>query len=210
MTPLPPRGLYAITSDALCRDRATLLRGVTAALRGGAVMLQYRDKINDAPTRLGHTQFLQALCREAGVPLILNDGPAHRVADEGFDGVHLGLEDGDLRLARLAAPRALLGATCGQSLARAQAAAEAGADYLAFGAFHPSGSKPRAAIAPLSLLSEARRVLSLPICAIGGITPVNAVPLIEAGADYIAAIGGVFAAGDIEAAARSYSRLFRP
>ncbi|MES2883439.1 MAG: thiamine phosphate synthase [Pseudomonadota bacterium] len=210
MRRLPPRGLYAITSDALCRDLSTLLRGVAAALRGGAVMVQYRDKLSDAPTRLGHARQLQALCREAGVPLILNDGPAQRVADEGFDGLHLGLEDGDLRLARRAAPHALLGATCGQSLLRAQAAAEAGADYLAFGAFHPSGSKPLAAIAPLSLLSEARRTLSLPICAIGGITPQNAPPLIEAGADYIAAIGGVFGAGDIEVAARSYSELFRP
>lgn len=209
MRTLPPRGLYAITSDALCRDRATLLRGVTAAIRGGAVIVQYRDKVNDAPTRLGHASALQALCREAGVPLILNDGPASQVADEGFDGMHLGLDDGDLRMARRAAPYALLGATCGQSLLRAQHAVEAGADYLAFGAFHPSGSKPLAAIAPLSLLGEARRVLSLPICAIGGITPQNAPPLIEAGAAYIAVIGGVFGAGDIELAARSYSELFR-
>ena len=209
MTPLPPCGLYAITSDALCRDGSTLLRGVTAALRGGAVIVQYRDKVNDAPTRLRHARLLQALCREAGVPLIINDGAAQQVADQGFDGLHLGLDDGDLLLARRAAPRALLGATCGQSLERAKAAVEAGADYVAFGAFHASATKPLASIAPLTLLREARRALTQPICAIGGITPENAPPLIEAGADYIAAIGGVFGAGDIEAAARSYSKLFR-
>ena len=210
MTPLPARGLYAITSDALCRDSVTLLRGVTAALRGGAVIVQYRDKLNDTATRLHHARRLQALCREAAVPLIINDGPAALVADEGFDGLHLGLDDGDLQLASRRAPAALLGATCGQSLERAQAAVQAGASYVAFGAFHPSGTKPLASIAPLALLQDARRTLALPICAIGGITPANAPELIEAGADYIAAIGGVFGAENIEAAARRYSVLFGP
>ena len=208
MRPLPARGLYAITSDALCRDAATLLRGVTAALRGGAVILQYRDKINDAPTRLAHARALQALCREAGVPLIINDGPAGLVADEGFDGMHLGLDDGDLAAARRLAPGAVIGATCGASLSRAQTAVQAGASYVAFGAFHPSGTKPLAAPAPLALLRKARAALDLPLCAIGGITPENASPLIEAGASYVAAIGGVFGAADIEAAARRYADLF--
>ncbi|MES2682769.1 MAG: thiamine phosphate synthase [Pseudomonadota bacterium] len=209
MSSLPPRGLSVITSDALCRDADTLLRGVTAALRGGAVIVQYRDKLNDAATRLAQARRLQALCREAGVPLIINDGPAALVAAEGFDGMHLGLDDGDLAAARRLAPQALIGATCGASLPRALVAVQAGASYVAFGAFHPSDTKPLAAAAPISLLREARAALSLPICAIGGITPDNAQPLIEAGADYIAAIGGVFGVPDIEAAARRYSDLFK-
>lgn len=205
---LPARGLYAITSAAICRDQATLLAAVTKALRGGAVLLQYRDKLNDLATRRRYAQALQSLCREARVPLILNDGPADEVAAAGLDGLHLGVSDGELTAARRLLPSALIGATCGQSLERALAAQAAGASYAAFGAFHPSATKPLAAIAPLSLLGEARNTLQIPLCAIGGITPQNAAPLIAAGAHYIAAVEGVFAAADIEAAARDYARLF--
>lgn len=205
---LPSRGLYAITSAAICVDAPTLLRAVAQAIDGGAVLLQYRDKLNDATTRLGHARALQALCRERGVPLILNDGPASLVAAEGFDGMHLGLDDGALSEARQRCPQAVIGATCGQSLERALQAQAAGANYVAFGAFHPSATKPLAARASLDLLIDARRQLSVPLCAIGGITPANAAPLIAAGAHYIAAVEGVFAARDITAAARAYAQLF--
>lgn len=208
MIALPPRGLYAITSAAICRDEPTLLRAVAQALRGGAVLLQYRDKLNDLATRRRHAQSLQALCREAGVPLILNDGPVEEVAGAGLDGLHLGESDGAVAAARQRLPGAVIGATCGQSLDRALAAQAAGASYAAFGAFYPSATKPMAARAPLALLGEARAALQIPLCAIGGITPQNAAALIAAGAHYIAAIEGVFAAADIEAAARDYARLF--
>lgn len=206
---LPARGLYAITSDAICRDAATLLRSVEAALRGGAAIIQYRDKHNDAATRHHLAVQLQALCREGGVPLIFNDGPASEVLRLGLDGMHLGVADGDLAAARREASQVVIGATCGPSLERALAAAKAGADYVAFGAFHPTATKPNAPRADWALLSAARAALSLPICAIGGITPDNAPPLIAAGADFIAAVGGVFDTPDIEAAARRYAALFR-
>lgn len=208
MTPLPSGGLYAITPDSLCRSEQSLLRAVEAALRGGAVMVQYRDKVNDAETRLRQARRLQALCREASVPFLLNDGPALTVAASGFDGLHLGQSDGDLLAARLAAPSAWIGVTCGQSLAKALTAEQSGANYIAFGAFYHSTTKPLAARAPVELLQQARHTTTLPICAIGGITPENAAPLIQAGADYIAAISGLFSAGDIESAARAYSSLF--
>lgn len=206
--PLPPRGLYAITSAAVCVDAPTLLRAVTQSIDGGAVIVQYRDKRNDAATRLGHARALQRLCRERGVPLILNDGPASLAAAEGFDGVHLGLDDGALIEARAQCPQAIIGATCGQSLARALAAQAAGASYVAFGAFHASVTKPLAALAPLALLTEARQRLTVPLCAIGGITSDNAAALIAAGAHYIAAVEGVFGASDITMAARAYAALF--
>ncbi len=205
---LPPRGLYAITSAAICVDTATLLTAVAQALDGGAVLLQYRDKRNDAATRQHHAQALQALCRERGVPLILNDGPAADVAAWQLDGMHLGESDGAVAAARARCPAAIIGATCGQSLQRAREAAAAGANYVAFGAFHRSSTKPLAPLAPVALLAEARRELALPLCAIGGITPLNAAPLIAAGAAYIAAVDGVFAAADIRAAAAAYTRLF--
>lgn len=208
MIALPICGLYAITSEAICNEPARLRRAVEAALRGGAKLIQYRDKHNPADVRQRNAQSLQALCREAAVPLLINDGPAAFVAQGGFDGMHLGSSDGDLAAARLQCPQAVIGATCGQSLARAVTAVQAGASYVAFGAFYPSSTKPAALPAPLSLLGEARAALAVPICAIGGITPANAAPLIAAGAHYIAAIEGVFGAPDMEAAARAYARLF--
>lgn len=208
MATLANKGLYAITSAAICADRSTLLRAVTAAVRGGAVMIQYRDKHHDLPMRERLATALLGLCREASVPLVLNDGPADWLARLGIDGVHLGESDGEIGAVRAAHPSAILGATCGSSLERAERASSRGASYLAFGAFHRSRSKPNAPIAPLSLLQEARSRFALPLCAIGGVTPENAAPLIAAGADYVAAIEGVFGAVDIEAAARDYSRLF--
>lgn len=208
MSALPARGLYAITSAAICRDQATLLLAAAKAIRGGAVLLQYRDKVNDLDTRRRQAVALLALCREARVPLILNDGPAEEAAALGLDGLHLGENDGAVSAARQRCPDALIGATCGHSLERAKATEAAGASYAAFGAFYASATKPLAPRAPLELLTAARSALRIPLCAIGGITPDNAAPLIAAGAHYIAAVEGVFGAADIEAAARAYARLF--
>lgn len=209
---LPPKGLYAITAEAVCETPRMLMSAVEAALRGGAVLIQYRDKLNDPATRECNALALQGLCREAGVPLLLNDGPAASVLRLGLDGMHLGLADGDLHQARTLMPKAILGATCGSSLQHAALAVRAGADYLAFGAFHASVSKPEAQPATLAVLEQARKAFTLPLCAIGGITPDNAAPIIAAGADYIAAIGGVFESGysvaEIEASARRYTELF--
>jgi len=207
--PLPGKGLYAITSDLICRDLKTLLTAVEQAIAGGVVLLQYRDKLNEMSVRLRHAVQLQKLCAAAGVPLIINDGPADWVASHGFDGMHLGEGDGAIRAARAVAPQAIIGATCGNSLAVAEQAAAEGASYVAFGAFHPSRTKPLARQASPDLLRAARGSLHVPICAIGGITPDNAAPLIAAGTHYIAAINGVFGAGDITAAARRYAGLFK-
>lgn len=206
--PLPSRGLYAITSAAICRDALTLLYAVEQAIEGGAVIVQYRDKLNDVATWHRHARQLQTLCRQAGVPLLLNDGPAADVAALGLDGMHLGQDDGALVEARQLCPNVLIGATCGQSLEKALQAQAAGASYVAFGAFYPSATKPLAARAPLQLLSSARTLLQVPLCAIGGITPHNAAPLIAAGAHFIAAVEGVFGSGDVKNAARAYAQLF--
>ena len=207
--PLPPAGLYAITSAAVCADALLLQRAVAAAIEGGAVMLQYRDKLNDARTRQQYALLLQGLCRQAGVPLILNDGPSATVAAYGLDGLHLGEQDGAVTVARRKCPGAIIGATCGNSLERALQAEAAGASYVALGAFHPSRTKPQAGIASPELLLVAKATLSLPICAIGGITPDNAPALIAAGAHYVAAVAGVFDSGDVAQAARRYADLFR-
>lgn len=201
------RGLYAITDSAL-GDR--LLPAVEAALRSGAICVQYRDKSADADKRLTEARALAALCRRYGCPLLINDDVELCFA-AGADGVHLGRGDGSLADARRhLGPTAILGATCHASLDFAAEAFLDGADYLAFGAMFPSPTKPGAHPADPAILREARQRFGLPVVAIGGITLDNAPGLIAAGADCLAVISDLFARpdADIEARAAAYRRLF--
>lgn len=202
------RGLYAITSPALCRQPARLGAAVEAALRGGARLVQYRDKEADAQARRRTASSLLGLCRAHQAMFIVNDDVELAQAI-GADGVHLGAQDLSLRQARARlGDTAVIGISCANVLERAVAAQDQGASYVAFGRFFPSRTKPDAPQAEPGLLRQARECLRVPICAIGGLTPANAGPLVEAGADLIAAVEGVFGATDVEAAARAYGRLF--
>lgn len=200
------RGLYAITDGA---GLPALMAAVESAIRGGARLVQYREKSTDRSRRLAEAGALLELCRGHGVPLIVNDDVT--LADEiGADGVHLGKDDGRIEDARVRlGPRAVIGVSCYDSLERAVQAAHDSADYVAFGSFYASGNKPAAVRAPLSLLLEARRKLNIPLCAIGGITPDNGSALVSAGADMLAAINGLFAVDDVEKEARRYAALFK-
>jgi len=200
------RGLYAVTPDE--SDIGLLVRKVRKALAGGARILQYRNKSANAALRREQGAALLALCREARVPLVINDD-LDLARAIGADGLHLGREDVSIAVARaqLGEDR-LLGVSCYDKLELALAAREAGADYVAFGSAFPSATKPEATRAPLSLYREASARLDSPIVAIGGITTENAHAVIEAGADAVAVISALFDAADIEAAARSFSRLF--
>ena len=209
MNPVPPligapRGLYLITPDEPDTDR--LLARVRPLLATGVTWLQYRQKTADA---LRHAQAaaLQAACADAGVPLIINDDVALARA-VGAAGVHLGEDDGDIAAARAAlGPQAIVGASCYDELARAQQAVASGASYVAFGAFFPTRSKQTTRRATPGLLAQAAS-LGVPRVAIGGITPDNMGPLVAAGADLIAVIGGVFEAADPVAAAQAYRKGF--
>ena len=200
---LPARGLYAITDG----PRPDLLAAAAAALSGGAVMLQYRDKTADAPRRRDAALALQELCARHAVPLIINDD-VELARAIGAAGVHLGERDGDPAAARARlGDHAIIGVSCYDSLARARDATSAGADYLAFGAFFPTATKPNARRASLELLRAAKE-FGLPRVAIGGITPDNARPLLDAGADFLAVVSGVFGAANPEAAAKKYKDIF--
>jgi len=200
------RGLYAVTPDE--HDIGLLTRKVRKALAGGARILQYRNKSANAAQRLEQGAALLALCREARIPLVINDDLDLARAIRA-DGLHLGRDDISIAVARAQLGKDwLLGVSCYDRLELALAAREAGADYVAFGSAFPSATKPGATRAPLSLYREARARLDLPVVAIGGITTENAQTVIEAGADAIAVISALFEAPDIEAAARSFSRLF--
>ncbi|PWB49293.1 MAG: thiamine phosphate synthase [Nitrosomonadales bacterium] len=199
-------GLYAITPEQ--PDTARLLTQVRAALSGGASVVQYRSKSQDAALLHEQASELLELCHAFEVPLIIND--SLRLADlSGADGLHLGREDGSLRQARIVlGAEKVIGVSCYNSLELALQAEAGGADYVAFGSFFPSLTKPGAVAAPLELLRQAKARLHAPIVAIGGITVDNAPPLIEAGADAVAVISGLFDAPDIQLAAQQYSQLF--
>ncbi len=201
------RGLYAI-ADTAYLDDARLAGAVEQAIAGGARVVQYRDKRNDAATRLRQTQALSRLCRERRVIFLVNDDVS-LAKESGADGVHLGRDDLPLSEARaqLGADK-LIGVSCYNELGRALAAGKQGADYVAFGSFFPSRTKPQAVCASLDLLRTARAQLKIPIVAIGGITPENGADLIRAGADMLAVIEGVFGQPDVRAAARRYANLF--
>lgn len=200
------RGLYAITPD--WADTAQLLARVGDCLAGGARLLQYRNKIADALLRRRQAEAILARCRDAGVPLIINDDAA--LAHElGADGVHLGRDDGSPETARkIVGPAAIVGISCYNDLDNARGAARDGATYLAFGAAYASRTKPDAAHAPLALFRRAAKEFGLPIAAIGGITPNNAPALIAAGVDLVAVISDLFDAADSAERAAQYAALF--
>jgi thiamine-phosphate pyrophosphorylase len=203
------RGLYAITDSQLLAD-GKLLPYVEAALKGGAQLLQYRDKSSDTRRRLNEAQALQALCAQYGATLIINDD-LELAARLGV-GLHLGQSDGSLATARQRlGPHAIIGATCHAQLELAAEAAANGANYLAFGRFFNSQTKPGAPSATPELLKQAQTRFDLPLAAIGGITLERAPTLIASGASLIAVINDLFAAADataVEQRARAFSQLF--
>ena len=203
------RGLYAITDSALLAE-GRLLPYVEAALQGGARLVQYRDKSQDASRRQDEAAALAALCRQHGASLIINDDLA--LARQLGVGLHLGQEDGSLAVARAElGANAVIGGTCHASLELAEGAAQAGASYLAFGRFFASSTKPDAPPAPLDLLDQARSRFTLPLCAIGGVTLDNAPRLLERGVDLLAVVHTLFSAasaGEVERRARAFAQLF--
>lgn len=204
---LPRRGLYAIL-DAGSVPPERRVAAAREAIAGGAVMLQYRDKTGASALRYETARALQAYAREAGVPLLINDD-LDLAAEIGAAGVHLGQSDAPPAEAhRRLGPGAIVGVTCHAELALARAAAWAGADYLSFGRFFASATKPGAPGADPSVLAAARNEFDLPIVAIGGVNADNGGRLLTAGADLLAAAGAVFAADDVRAAARGIADLF--
>jgi thiamine-phosphate pyrophosphorylase len=201
---LPGKGVYAITDG----PRDDLFAAAEAALAGGVRILQYRDKTQDTSRRRAEATELSSMCARYEVPFIVNDDVP--LALETGGGVHLGREDVSIAEARaVLGSDAIIGVACYGSLERARQLKDEGANYLAFGATYPSPTKPWAPVAPHDLLTQVA-ALGLPVVAIGGITPDNGRVLIDAGADYLAAVSAIFAAPDIQTAARRFANLFDP
>jgi len=198
--------LYAVTPEA--SDSDWLCERARAVLAGGARVIQYRSKNADLRLRRTQVARLFELCQARAALLIVNDDVA-LAREVGADGVHLGRTDMSLTAARaVLGNAAVIGVSCYDSLARAQIAQEAGADYVAFGSFFHSSVKPDAVRAPVDLLRAARAALDVPIVAIGGITVDTGGALIEAGANALAVVSALFHVPDSLAAARAFTDLF--
>jgi thiamine-phosphate pyrophosphorylase len=200
-------GLYAVTPEVA--DSIVLVGMVEAALHGGARVIQYRSKSTGDLLRREQAAAIAKVCRARNAIFIVNDSVT-LAREVDADGVHLGRSDGDVAAARaVLGPAKLIGVSCYDELPRARAAQSSGADYVAFGSFFSSATKPLAVRADMELLRRAALEISLPVVAIGGINEDNACSLIAAGAAAIAVLSALFDAPDIEARARSFARLFQ-
>ena len=197
------RGLYAITDPTL--SGAHLIEHCTQALRGGARLLQYRDKHASAIEKFRTAETLRKLCDQYKALFIVNDEPILAKAT-GAHGVHIGQSDGGIERAReLLGDEAIIGVSCHGDAGLAREMASQGASYVAFGRFFDSHTKPQAQQAGVQVLGTA---LPVPKVAIGGVTPDNAPSLLRAGADALAVIHALFSSTDIEATAQHFARLF--
>lgn len=204
--PREPTQLYLISPLETGGDFPERLRRALAAAPVAA--FQFRVKGLDEHAAADLAAPLQAICAEAGTAFIVNDSVSLAKRLDA-DGVHLGQKDGDVREARERLGReAQIGVTCHGSRDLAMEAGEAGADYVAFGAFHPTTTKDVEHHADPEILTWWQSIFELPCVAIGGITPENCAALAEAGADFIAVSGAVWN-GDEVAAVKSFAKALK-
>lgn len=201
--------LYLISPERL--DHPNLFADeLRAALKGGdiaAFQLRLKDVDDAAIARAADT--LRPICQQRDVAFIMNDRPDLAVKLD-CDGVHVGQEDMSCKEARMiVGPDRQVGVTCKASRDLAMTAAEAGADYVAFGAFFPSTTKTVTTPASLEIVEWWSELFEVPCVAIGGITVENCPPVIKAGADFLAVAGGVWNYQDgPETAVRAFNDLF--
>lgn len=201
------QGLYVIT-DPSCSTPETLIADVDLALKGGARIVQFRDKHSAYALQLSLSKQLKTLCESYQAWLIINDD-IQLAKQSQAHGVHIGKNDGDVKTARdILGAHAIIGVTCYNDYQRAEQMQNMGADYVAFGRFFPSLTKPDAPQADIQTLIRAKQNLTIPVVAIGGINHTNAKQLINTGVDSLAVIQGVFGQADITLAAHSISQQF--
>ena len=202
-----PCSLYLISPQGVGGGFPDRLK---AALEPGiATAFQLRVKDTDEHELARLAEPLQRICADAGVAFIVNDSVA-LAKRLGADGVHLGQSDGDIRDARaMLGPSAQIGKTCHDSRHLAMEAGEAGADYVAFGAFYPTTTKPSDYRPEPAILSWWSTLFEIPCVAIGGITAENAKPLVEAGADFLAVCQAVWAKDDPAAAVSAFAEVLK-
>lgn len=198
-------GLYAITDPELMAN--DLVAKTEQAILGGINILQYRNKTASYEQQEKEANELAQLCRKHDVIFLINDNIELAIKTNA-DGVHIGQQDTRLEQARkkLGSGK-IIGVTCHNQLSLAKQAEKQGADYVAFGRFFPSLTKPSAPAAELSLLKQAKQEISIPICAIGGITHELAPQVLKQGVDMLAVINGIFGQDDILNTCHDFVRI---
>ena len=200
------KGLYAIADTGTVEDD-DLFEKVRLVLAGGCRVLQYRDKSCDEEKRLRQAAELAKMCRTTGAVFIINDD-ANLARQVNADGVHCGRDDATVSETRARYPQLMIGASCYNSLTQAVQAVDDGADYIAFGSFFLSSTKPQAKAADLETLRQAKKTFEQPIVAIGGIVAENTEILISSGASAVAVISGIFSTPDTFLSSRKITALF--
>jgi len=201
------RGLYVIIDPEVAAGRDEV-KVAQQAIAGGARLIQLRDKRREKGLQLPIARALAQLCREAGVPFIVNDHVDLALA-AGADGVHLGQKDLPVAVVRKLVPAAMIVGCSTNNVREAIQAEVDGADYVSVGRLFPTESKQDTRPASVETIREVKRAVSLPVCAIGGINEENIEEVLAAGADMAAVIAAVIAAPDVQAAARRLAARFR-
>ncbi|MDR0933951.1 MAG: thiamine phosphate synthase [Burkholderiaceae bacterium] len=204
----PLRGLYIVTPN--WDDTAKLLDVTEKALKGGATIVQYRHKTAGPEQRRKQATALQALCKRYDVPFIINDH-VDLCLELDADGIHVGETDESVAAVRARiGPDKILGASCYGEMDLVQSAINNGATYIALGGFYPSVTKSYDLATPLDMIGKVKKKWpDMPSCAIGGITPENAIPMVEQGIDMISVISHVYLSNDPEKAARDFADMYR-
>ena len=200
------RGLYIIIDPEMApnREEVSIAR---AALRGGARLIQFRDKRRAKGTQLPIIRDISRLCREAKAPLIVNDD-VDLALSAGADGVHVGKDDLPVEVVRNLVPSRMLVGCSANNLQEALRAEKAGADYVSVGCLFPTYSKSNARPASLETLRSVKKGLSVPVCGIGGITSDNIKSVLDCGVEMAAVIRAVVSAPNVENATRALATLF--
>jgi len=188
-------GLYVITDEYLTPDE-TVYDYVKEALKAGASIVQYRNKTKSDEEVEEVCRALQELCSQHNVPFIIDDRP-HLAAKIHADGLHIGKDDMPIQEARKIFPKGIIGVSCYGSIRKAKEAQDEGADYVAFGSFFPSPTKPHSGVISLNVLHKAKESVEIPICAIGGISQTNIGEVAATRTDMISVVSAAFE-GDIQ------------
>lgn len=200
------RGLYVIIDPAVAGGR-DLVHITREAIAGGARMIQWRDKTREKGLQLPELEAIAAVCRDANVPLIINDDADLALA-VGADGVHVGQKDLPVAVVRRIGPPGWIIGASTNNVAEARKAEADGADYVSVGNLFGTSSKDDTRPATLDVLTHVKKAVGVPVCAIGGISETNIASVIAARADIVSVISAVVAAADPRAAAQRLAKAF--
>ncbi|WP_373032544.1 thiamine phosphate synthase [Sulfurovum sp.] len=189
------KGLYVITDEHLTPDE-TVHTYVEEALKAGACIVQYRNKTKSDDEVEEVCRVLQELCTSHNVPFVIDDRP-HLASKIDADGLHIGKDDMPIEEARKIFPKGIIGVSCYGSIRKAKEAQEEGADYVAFGSFFPSPTKPHSGVISINVLHKAKEAVEIPVCAIGGISQTNIGEIAATRTDMISVVSAAFE-GDIQ------------